>query len=807
MVSAADGDYNVAFTVPTSTGTENLSYTVASNDTIGYDQFPAYPTRVTAGGEKVWTAWVDKTTNAEILPTTQITTDWDIKASNYVLLSETEKITLEKIDGINNWTFYIPSADAIGTKAETLPASVHLDSSYNPTSDVTIVAPMGFNIINACNVTFTIPANDGTTTMIFVVPAGSTLGYDLFPKYPQRETGNGTRIWTTWISSDTGEEILPTTVINSDWNVKASGYLLATDAHEITFEGNNWVSYVASGATIGNKMQVLPENACSWTYNGEKVTGETVVTAPMSIVLKSDHDRVVDSAIGATCEGTGLTEGSHCSMCGDTLVQQNVVPALGHSYTKEVTPPTCEIDGYTTYTCACGDTYTADEVEATGHSHVSDLTPPTCTESGYTTYFCPDCGDEYVADEVEATGHSYEAVVTAPTCEDDGYTTYTCVYCGHSYIGDEVTATGHSYTKEVTDPTCTEPGYTTYTCACGDTYTADEVEATGHNYNSSVTPPTCEDDGYTIYACACGDSYVGDFVSALGHDYKTTFNWYDDNTFCTVDFVCGHDADHFHVEEALIDTSVIPAGCIEDGKNVFTAVVSFDNQIYTDAKETPIPATGHAWDEGVITTFPGCTDAGVRTQTCSNCSITKNVSEDAVGHDPEEAVRENVVSATCENDGSYDLVVYCSVCETELSRTTEVDPQTEHKAVIDHAAAPTCEGTGLTEGSHCEDCGEVLVAQQSIPALGHTASDWKYSATEHWKICVIESCGKSIDGSKSTHNYDGWNDTICNDCGYDRSSQYWDVTVENSDANITGSGQYFAGATVTIKQFYKIILN
>ena len=43
-------------------------------------------------------------------------------------------------------------------------------------------------------------------------------------------------------------------------------------------------------------------------------------------------------------------------------------PEHTHKYTTVVTAPTCTEDGFTTYTCECGDTYKADETKATGHN-------------------------------------------------------------------------------------------------------------------------------------------------------------------------------------------------------------------------------------------------------------------------------------------------------------------------------------------------------------------------------------------------------------------------------------------------------
>ena len=48
-----------------------------------------------------------------------------------------------------------------------------------------------------------------------------------------------------------------------------------------------------------------------------------------------------------------------------------------------------------------------------------------------------------------------------------------------------------------------------------------------------------------------------------------------------------------------------------------------------------------------------------------------------------------------------------------------------HDEADDAEVAATCTQPGLTAGKHCARCGEVLVAQEETPALGHIWSDWK----------------------------------------------------------------------------------
>lgn len=88
-------------------------------------------------------------------------------------------------------------------------------------------------------------------------------------------------------------------------------------------------------------------------------------------------------------------------------------------------------------------------------------------------------------------------------------------------------------------------------------------------------------------------------------------------------------------------------------------------------------AEGCQWDEGVILVEATCTKDGSKEYKCTVCGKTKTEKIPAKGHTPETLV----------------------------------------------AVAETCTETGLTEGSKCMVCGEVLKAQEVIEAHGHNYDD------------------------------------------------------------------------------------
>jgi len=65
--------------------------------------------------------------------------------------------------------------------------------------------------------------------------------------------------------------------------------------------------------------------------------------------------------------------------------------------------------------------------------------------------------------------------------------------------------------------------------------------------------------------------------------------------------------------------------------------------------------------------------------------------------------------------------------------------------VIDIAVAPTCTEAGLTEGSHCDACGKVIIAQNEVPSLGHSFT-YTDNGDDHIVSCACGTFNES-------HNY------------------------------------------------------
>ena len=87
-------------------------------------------------------------------------------------------------------------------------------------------------------------------------------------------------------------------------------------------------------------------------------------------------------------------------------------------------------------------------------------------------------------------------------------------------------------------------------------------------------------------------------------------------------------------------------------------------------------------------------------------------------HTPGAPVREKEVPATCTEDGSYDEVVYCTVCKEEISRVSKTIPALGHDfSVKGETVAPTETEEGYTI-YHCSRC-DATEHRDIVPATGH----------------------------------------------------------------------------------------
>ncbi|MCD8015542.1 MAG: Ig-like domain-containing protein [Lachnospiraceae bacterium] len=332
--------------------------------------------------------------------------------------------------------------------------------------------------------------------------------------------------------------------------------------------------------------------------------------------------------------------------------------------------------------------------------------------------------------------------------------------------------------------TPTESGtYTFYTLSDYDTY--------GYLYDSNLNLLTSDDDSGTD----CNFKITYDLTAGATYYLAVRYySSYDVGVF-TVYSVAGSEildqCDHENVTHvAAVVATCTTAGNIEYWYCADCETYFSDEALTVEVSESDvvIAATGHIWDGGTVTTAANCTETGVKTYTCTICGETKTETIAATGHT---AVTDAAVAATCTTSGLTEGS-HCSVCG-EVLVAQEVIAATGHTAATDAAVAATCTVSGLTEGSHCSVCGEVLVAQEVIAATGHT---WD-SGT------VTEAATCATTGVKTY---------ICTDCGTTKTETIAKLTTHTStdtwvttkEATCTTAGtqvQYckYCGTSVTVK--------
>ena len=252
--------------------------------------------------------------------------------------------------------------------------------------------------------------------------------------------------------------------------------------------------------------------------------------------------------------------------------------------------PTCEKGGWAFWYCDnCGLWLSWWPLCPTGHCYVGEVTKePTCTEEGEKTYTCEDCDDTYT-EAIDALGHDLvENAAKAPTCTEKGWKAYeSCKRCDYTTY-EELAALGHDWDDGVVtvEPTCTTPGVKTYTCQNDKSHTYTEaLVALEHDLvKHEAKAPTCTEKGWEAYeTCTRCDYTTYKELAALGHT-------------------------------EVIDEAVAPT-CEETGLTEGKHC-SVCGEILVP--QEVVSATGHDWDDGVITREPTAEKEGEKTYTCQN---------------------------------------------------------------------------------------------------------------------------------------------------------------------------------------------
>ena len=239
------------------------------------------------------------------------------------------------------------------------------------------------------------------------------------------------------------------------------------------------------------------------------------------------HNIVIDEAVNATCTKSGLTEGSHCTVCDEIIVAQKTVAALGHKYANFVhKSATCTEPEVAVGKCErCDSTKTAKISEALGHYYVTDKkVEPTCTKSGLTEgSHCSRCGLVKIKqEEIPATGHSVEKdweLEKKASCVQKGLKVKKCEKCDEVLESEEIEALGHDIVKdEAVEPTCSKDGLTEgeHCSRCGEILIQQKrIDALGHNIvKDEGTESTCDRKGITdgSHCDRCGEIIVRQIV-------------------------------------------------------------------------------------------------------------------------------------------------------------------------------------------------------------------------------------------------------------------------------------------------------
>ena len=429
--------------------------------------------------------------------------------------------------------------------------------------------------------------------------------------------------------------------------------------------------------------------------------------------------------------------------------------------------------------------------------------------------------------QYSATAHEYNelvSVVTPATCTAGGKAVYMCVCSKTAELETPVDSDNHDLVHhEAKAATCTETGWYEYdTCSRCDYTTFVSIGKIAHTPSEAVkeniVEAKCEDNGSydeVVYCAECGTeiSRESKVIPALGHNLIhhegkaatcTETGWYEYDTCSRCDYTTYAVIDMIaHTPGEAVKENIVEAKCEDNG--------TYDEVVYCSEcnkelsrKAKVIPALGHDLvhhDEKAST----CIETGwYAYDTCSRCDYTTFEVMEKAPHTSGEPVRENEISATCLDAGSYDEVVYCTVCGKELSREAKVIPALGHDLVHHDEKASTCIETGWYAYDTCSRCDYTTFEEIPVNSDAHKYGEWTIVTypgclTDGFKQRVCEYNSEHTESEAiAAAGYHTWDDGVvltdatCSDVGIKRVSctvcgQTEDVEIPvNPDAHKYG---------------------
>lgn len=492
------------------------------------------------------------------------------------------------------------------------------------------------------------------------------------------------------------------------------------------------------------------------------------------------HVSVVDPAVSATCTKTGLTEGSHCSVCKEVIVSQMTTQKTGHRFTEYVSNEDADYDHDGTMTAQCNYCQATETITDPGSMLIDENKPTIEVVVGtnrWTGFFhsitfglffnetqtatIQASDEEKLLDgsKVNRLDQVYyyisDAEIPSQELEQLAWKKYSDTlsldpdkkYVIYAKAVDQSNNISYaSTTGMIVDKTapaidgisdgmtyCEEAAFTVKDLSLRSvTDNGTAMEATEGLY-------TIEGDDQLHEIMATDDSgNITEITIVVNRHHRwkePVFSWDDNYKNCTAEYSCSLNSKHVEQENCSIQAQSPDATCITAGNVIYTATMVLDGVVKTDIQTISGIALGHdylpvftwAEDRFSCTVTLSCRRAG-----CSN---------DTTGHvlnDLPCVVETRTTAATCVSQGKREVVASLVVDGVEYKESCgdevlSVDASNHVHTQIFNRKAATCLEEGSAGDIYCLDCKKIVEQSATTERLAHV---WDEGTVTKTASCI-----------------------------------------------------------------------